>query len=80
MRLFGFGAKRKPAQSHAKARPAPIQSVARRPRPKGLEVAEFRLDEDLFSTLFGTERSSDASDTAFNGDGIRDPWGKKTPL
>jgi hypothetical protein len=81
MGLFGFGTKRKPVDHHTPKKPVrrnmPI--AARFPdTPAGVEVSEFDLPDDDFSTLFG--ETSQFADARFEEDDRADPWSSKLHL
>jgi len=87
MGLFGFGTKRKPLAERAMSRPNASSGAPTRPssiaarradQQAGVEVSEFNLDEDDFSTIFGAA-STQFSD-ALEDDPKADPWSARRRL
>lgn len=89
MGLFGSATKRKPVE-RATSRPnasfdapkrtplRPTGSVAGNRDPAGVEVSEFNLDDEDFSSMFGSTTSQFA-DAPFERD-EGDPWSSKRRL
>jgi hypothetical protein len=82
MGLFGFGTKRKPEAAEHYTPNKPVRrntpiAVRFPDLQAGVEVSEFNLPEDDFSSLFGETQFADAR---FDQDDQADPWSSKLHL
>jgi hypothetical protein len=82
MGLFGFGTKRKPAAEPATRRDRLNTPITRQrtDQQAGVEVSEFNLDDDDFSTMFGSGTSQFADAAFEQDDRAGDPWSSKRRL